>query len=58
LPVAVDLPVAVVLGAGVHEAAVGKWKIAAIYFAAAAFYAVLERSRREKVVSEGSLAAS
>jgi hypothetical protein len=37
------LPVAVVLGAGVYFAAVGEWKIAGLYFALAAFYAVLER---------------
>jgi hypothetical protein len=37
------LPVAVVFGAGVYFATVGKWTIAALYFGLAAFYAVLER---------------
>jgi hypothetical protein len=42
------LPVAVVLAFGVYSAAVGDWKIAAIYSGAAAFYALLARRQWER----------
>lgn len=42
------LPVVVVLGAGVYFAVGGEWKIAALYFALAAVYAVLERRRWQR----------
>jgi hypothetical protein len=42
------LPVAVVLGIGLYFASVGRWRIAAIYFVGAAFYAALGRRRWER----------
>jgi hypothetical protein len=42
------LPVAVVLGFAFYSAALGHWKVAAIYFGAAAFYALLARRRWDR----------
>jgi hypothetical protein len=42
------IPVAFVLGIGLYFASVGRWRIAAIYFLGAAFYAVLGLRRWER----------
>ena len=42
------VPVVVVLGAGVYLAVAGDWRIAALYFGLAAFYAVLQRRKWQR----------